>query len=206
MKEQKLEEILTFLQRSNKLKCIPRYSASLSDNADTTAEHSWRLALMAFIIGTECKVKVDLTHAMALALVHDLPEAKTGDLDVYKAITEKSKRSEKNLREEKAMREMTDDISFGGSLYKLWEEYSQKETLEAKFVNALDKMEGFLHIAECGVESYIPKEFYADYADKAVQTFDQATKEFPEVKDMLEMIKKNLKEQFEKAGVKYIVN
>lgn len=204
MKEKKLEEIITFLRRSSQLKCIPRYGDSLSDNGDSTAEHSWRLALMVFLIGTEGKVNLNLNHAMALALVHDLAEAKTGDIDAYKVITQPEVKKKKQEMEEEAMREMTNDLSFGPAMYDLWQEYCNRETIEAKFVHALDKLEGFLHIAECGVESYIPKEFHADYADKAVLAFDEAAKDFPEVKNLLGLIKQDLKEQFSKVGVKWI--
>ena len=99
---------------------------------------------------------------------------------------------------------MTDDLSFGDWVYDLWREYEEQATLEAKFVSALDKIEGFLHIAENGVGTYIPKEFHADYANKAVSAFDEATRHFPELKDMLDAVKQDLQVQFEKAGVQWI--
>ena len=86
----------------------------------------------------------------------------------------------------------------------MWREYQDQTTLEAKFVRALDKIEGFLHIAEDGVELYIPKEFHADYANKAVVAFDEATHHFPELKDLLDAVKKDLQKQFESVGVKWI--
>ncbi|MBI4215072.1 HD domain-containing protein, partial [archaeon] len=168
------------------------------------AEHSWRLALMTFIIASECKVKLDLNRAMALALLHDLAEAKTGDIDAYKVIVGEQSLDEKAKNEKKAMREMTDDLSFGDWIYSLWNEYEQQESVEAKFVHALDKIEAFLHIAERGVKAYIPKEFHADYADKAVEAFDEATRHFPEVRDLLEMVKTDLKQQFEAVGVAWV--
>ena len=111
---------------------------------------------------------------------------------------------EKAGMEEKAMHEMTDDLPFGDWVYALWREYEDQVTIEAKFVKALDRIEGFLHIAEVGVKAYIPKEFHADYATKAVVAFDEATHHFPELKDLLEEVKKDLKQQFEKVGVKWL--
>ena len=200
----KIQDILTFLQRSNKLKSVPRYGSSLRHDADTVAEHSWRLVLMAYIIVRECKVSVDLNRVTAIALLHDLAEAKTGDVDAYAVITGQKSLVEKKYDETEAMHTLTQGLSFGGWVYDTWQEYEDQITLEAKFVKALDKIEAFLHIAECGVQAYIPKEFHADYADKAVQAFDEASQNFPEVKDLLNLVKGDLKQQFEAAGVKWI--
>ena len=205
MRQQEIQDILIFLQRSKGLESAKRYGSSLRDEQNTVAAHSWRLALMALVIGEECKVRININHAVALALIHDLAEAKTGDLDAYAKITGGTQSTKnKSVLEEAAMREMTSDLSFGGSIYGWWREYEDQTTMEAKFVCALDRIEGFLHIAEGGVEMYIPKEFHADYANKAVAAFDEATHHFPELKDLLDVVKKNLREQFKRVGVKWI--
>lgn len=205
MRKQKITDILTFLQRSKGLEAAKRYGSSMRDRQNTVAEHSWRLGLMALVIGTECKVRADMSRVLSLALLHDLAEAKTGDIDAYEQIMEGKKLIEKKAgMEEAAMREMTDDLPFGDWIYSMWKEYEDQETVEAKFIKALDKIEGFLHIAEVGVEPYIPKEFHADYANKAVAAFDEATHHFPELKDFLDAVKTDLRAQFEKAGVEWV--
>lgn len=205
MRQQKVKDILLFLKRSKALESAERYGSSMRANKNTVAEHSWRLGLMALIIGVEVKVRVDMNHAVVLALLHDLAEATTGDIDAYEQIMQGKKLVEdKTGMEEKAMHEMTDDLPFGDWVFSLWREYEDQITVESKFVKALDKIEGFLHIAEVGVEAYVPKEFHADYATKAVTAFDEATHHFPELKDLLDEVKKDLKVQFEKVGVKWI--
>ncbi len=106
--------------------------------------------------------------------------------------------------EDNAMHEMTDDLTFGDWIYNLWREYELQESIESKFVKAIDRIEGFLHIAEVGVESYVPKEFHSTYADKAVVAFDEVSGHFPELKSFLEAVKLNLKAQFEKVGVAWV--
>lgn len=205
MRQQKIYDTLLFLRRSKALESTERYGSSLRSAKNTVAEHSWRLGLMALVIGTESRVRIDMNRALSLALLHDLAEAKTGDIDAYAQILEGKKLIEsKAVMEEKAMHEMTDDLPFGDWIYALWQEYEEQETLEAKFIKALDRIEGFLHIAEVGVAVYIPKEFHSDYATKAVEAFDEATHHFPELKDFLKEIKKDLKVQFEKVGVEWI--
>jgi putative hydrolases of HD superfamily len=204
MREQKVKEILTFLKRAKGLQSTRRYSASLRGQQNTVAEHSWRLALMVFVIGNECKVGVDIGRAVSIALLHDFAEAKIGDIDAYAQITQDGVKVAKSALEEGAIKSMLGDLSFGDWLYSIWGEYSGQSSPESKFVRALDKIEGFLHIAESGVEAYIPKEFHADYADKAVTAFDETTHHFPELKDLLDAVKKDLKEQFEKVGVRWV--
>lgn len=205
MRQQKIKDILVFLNRSKALESAKRYGSSMSANKNTVAEHSWRLGIMALVIGAEVKVRVDMNHAVVLALLHDLAEATTGDIDAYEQIIQGEKLiADKAVMEEKAMHEMTDDLPFGDWVFSLWREYEDQITVESKFVKALDKIEGFLHIAEVGVEAYIPKEFHADYATKAVEAFDEATHHFPELKDFLEEVKKDLKTQFEKVGVEWL--
>lgn len=205
MQQQKITDILTFLHRSKSLESVERYKTSMKEKRNTVAEHSWRLALMALVIGTETKVRVDLGHAVNIALLHDLAEAKTGDIDAYDQIVEgKELIADKAVQEEEAMREMVDDLPLGDWVYALWQEYEKQETLEAKFIKALDKIEGFLHIAEVGVEPYVPEEFHADYATKAVAAFDEATHHFPELKDFLDAVKSDLRTKFEKMGVAWV--
>ena len=205
MKKQKFKEILTFLKRSNKLKSVQRYSASLSKNGDTTAEHSWQLTFMVFVIATECNLKINLSRAMALALVHDLAESVTGDIDAYEQIVKGEKLvQDKYEKERLAMKAITKNLSFGKEILNLWNEYGDHKTLEAKFVAALDGIEAYIHIAERGVRAYIPKKFHGYYADGAVSAFDQAAHSVPEIKDLLNLVKKDLKTQFEKVGVKYV--
>lgn len=205
MTQTEIQEILTFLKRSSKLKSAPRFRASLKKDGDSVAEHSWRLALMVFVIGNQCKADINIDRALAIALLHDLAEAKTGDLDAYEFMSGKRSTTQKMADEEHAMAELTADLSFGEWIRYIWEDYKDQKSVEAKFVKALDKLEAFLHIAECGVQNYIPKEFHSDYADAAVKAFDQASHHFPELEDILDAIKKDLKQQFVAAGIKWEV-
>lgn len=204
MREEKVHAMLTFLQRCNQLKSVRRYGVTLKKDYDTVAEHSWRLALMAYVIGTECGVHVDLSRVLGIALIHDLAESVTGDYDAYDVITGKKSLAEKKKEEQEAMRSIIEGISFGDGIQELWNEYEEQKTVEAKFVKALDKIEAFLHLAEGGVEAYVPKDFHSEYADAAVHAFDEATLYFPEVRDLLALVKKDLKKQFEEIGVTWV--
>lgn len=204
MKQQQITDVLTFLRRSKALETTKRYRSSLRDKQNSVADHSWRVAVMTLVIGTECKADLDLARAVQIALLHDVAEATTGDIDAYEQIIGGEQVIEKkSVAEEAAVNEMTGDLQFGSFIYDIWREYEDQRTLESKFVKALDRIEGFLHIAEIGVEAYIPEEFHADYATSAVAAFDEATAHFPGLKDLLDTVKTDLRAQFEQAGVKW---
>jgi putative hydrolase of HD superfamily len=206
MQQKRVADILTFLSRCKALETTERYGASLAkDKRNTVAEHSWRLALMALVIAQECNVALNMERALALAIMHDIAEAKTGDIDAYAQKTFGSALVDsKAAQEESVMKTMTSDLNFGSWVFDLWKEYEEQHTQEAKFIKALDKIEGFLHIAEVGVQAYVPKEFHADYADRAVAAFDGAAYTCPELSGLLAAVKENLRTQFEQAGVAWV--
>ncbi|MEK7063399.1 MAG: HD domain-containing protein [Patescibacteria group bacterium] len=205
MQPQEIKDILAFLEESKALQSVERYGVSLRGAKNTVAEHSWRLGLMVLILCSKYQLKLDMSRALSLALIHDMAEAKTGDIDAYAQMNGgPDALSKKAAAEDAAMQSMTKGLSFGSHLYDLWREYEDQATVEAKFIKALDRIEGFLHIAEDGVSVYIPKEFHADYADKAVAAFDATAEHFPELKGLLDAIKEDLKAQFEKKGVAWI--
>jgi len=199
-----IPDILTFLHRANELKTVMRYKSSLRERGDTVADHSWRLTLMILVIGTELDIPLNVEHAMKLALLHDLAELKTDDVDAYDVIKENVSRTEKQKNELAAMHDILGDISFGDTIFAWWQEYEDQKTTEAKFVKALDRIEGFLHLDETGTEVYVPEEFHGDYADAAVKAFDDAVHHFPPLAGLLGMIKKELKNKFDALGVEWV--
>lgn len=201
-----IPNLLTFLHRSNDLKKIKRYKSSLSENGDTVADHSWRLTLMVFVISSELDIPIDVSHAMKLAILHDFAEMKTDDIDAVEVINNKVSLETKQKNELLAMHEILRGISFGEQIFVLWSEYEKQETLEAKFVKALDKIEAFLHLDETGTGVYFPTEFHGDYADAAVKSFDEASHHFPPLKLILDPIKADLREKFAKQGIAWVEN
>jgi len=110
----------------------------------------------------------------------------------------------KHIDEDKAIQHILEGISFGDRVYDLWSEFEKQDTQEAKFVHALDKIEGYLQLDERGTDTYIHDVFHADYATEAVQKFDEATQSFPVLGPLLDLVKQELKEKFEKRGVDWV--
>jgi putative hydrolase of HD superfamily len=204
MSDNKIQDIIKFLQRSNKLKFVPRYLQSLYNHNDSVADHSWRLALMAFLVVSELNIKVDLTKMLIMALIHDLAEIKAGDVDAMQIIMGQTTFEEKNKQEAIAMQELITGLGFGGQIHAIWKEYEENKTIEAKLLCALDKIEAYLHLADRGVISYTQQEFHADYADWALNSLEQATNELPEIRELLDLVKQDLKQQFEALDIVWL--
>lgn len=191
-----IEKIFDFLNIISGLKKARRYGKYNID-ADSSADHSWRLCLMGFVIADELKINIDVLRAMKIALIHDLPEAITGDIpyaDVYNGhILKENKHKDEIQAMNKIVRTLPDKI--GNDIFELWEEYENAETREALFIKALDKLETTTHVSE-SVRGYTDLDMIAMYPDKHVN-------KFPELKPILIEIKKRLKIEFRKRGLEW---
>lgn len=99
----------------------------------------YRMSLMAF---TTPEADVDKTHAMKLALVHDLAEALVGDITPHDGVSKQDKYDLESRAMHKIKEEhFPGDNNVGDELIQLWTEYENGESKEAKFVKQLDKLE-----------------------------------------------------------------
>lgn len=192
---ERIQWIFEFLHLIGKLKTTYRFGANENLQGDSSADHSWRLAVMVFLLASELKLDVDVEKSMKIALVHDLAEALTGDIDARDIKNQKVTKAEKQEREMAAMEKICGTLPAerGEEIYNLWEEYQQKETKEAKFINALDKIETLTHVVEIGYENYDDVDLAGVYGNKAVERY-------PELMEVMRVVKEELKAEYEKGG------
>src|SRR3989338_7873400 len=109
-------------------------------NPESVADHAYFVALLSLIA---CKQgKIDAGKAMALALVHDLPEAIMGDI-IVEGKNREMGRKKKEMLEKKAMAELSGKLGsrMKKSLLKLHEEYGKGKSAEARLVKDIDIIE-----------------------------------------------------------------
>lgn len=104
---------------------------------ESIADHSFGVALTALLLTDELRAageSVDGERVLRMAIVHDAPEAKTGDIpmpsktaELDRAVTELETRLVSQLLPERLARD--------------WAEAEAGETLEAKIVKAADKIQ-----------------------------------------------------------------
>jgi putative hydrolases of HD superfamily len=195
-KKESLNSLLNFFKIAGKLKETIRFGAAKYVDGDSSADHSWRLALMVFTMSREMELKIDIEKAMKIAIVHDIAEGITGEIDardVYVGKISKKKKYEMELR---AMRKIKNSLpeKIGEEIYSLWIDYEEDRNEEARFVKAMDKIETLVTLLESGHKTYDLPEMIPNYADKAVNNF-------PKLKKTLEMIKGKFKKEFKKGKI-----
>jgi len=190
------KELLQFYIEIDELKKSIRFK-SAPKIRDSSSDHSWKVGLMAIHLAEKLKIEnLDINKATMIALIHDLPEYLEGDIDSFLIRTGEASSKQKTETEEKAMKSIAKKYSFGEEIHNIWKEYELKETREAKYISAIDKLETLSHMI---AEELITNNgdlgllHSATYADKSV-------KNFPELKPLLKEIKENMKIIAKKQG------
>ena len=193
-----LKQIFDFLEIANNLKKTYRFSSSKPKDLlkESSADHSWRLSLMSFFISDELKLDINKEKALKIAIIHDLVEAITGDIDFRLIIEGKVTKNDKKKEELKAIKKIKECLpdKLGNEVHDLFMEYEAASSPEARFIKALDKLETMTNIKNHGYKAIDMPEPIITYADDAV-------KKFPELKGLLVLVKKELKEEFEKGNI-----
>ncbi len=107
---------------------------------ESVADHSWGVAWLVLAL---CPAGLNRGRALAMAVLHDLAELRTGDLTPHDAVEARQRSAD----ERRAMGELTVDLPRGSELAAFWEEFEARESPEARFVRACDKLDMALQAA-----------------------------------------------------------
>ena len=145
---------LDFLKVAEKLKCNTRHSYTSSGRCESVAEHSWRLAVMAYFVQDEFP-EADIDKVIQMCIFHDMGEAITGDIPTF------DKTSADSDHEAHVMDKLLDTLPepYRRDLKELFAEMEALETLEAKIYKALDKLEALIQHNEADLSTWIPLEY-----------------------------------------------
>jgi len=145
----RIDQQLAFLVESDKLKTVLRRT-TLTDGSrhENTAEHSWHLALTAMVLEEYASSPVNLAKVLRMLVVHDVVEIDAGDTFAYDAAGNATKEE----RERRAADRIFGLLPAGlrEELRGLWEEFDAAATPEARFANAVDRVQPFLQNRETG--------------------------------------------------------
>ena len=140
---ERLKRQIDFIVEVDKLKSIFRQSLIANTTRfENDAEHSWHLALMAFLLAEHTDEKVDLLKVMKMVLMHDIVEIDAGDTYCY----EEKARQDKREREEKCAERIFSMLpeEQAREMFALWEEFELMETPEARYAAVLDRLQPLL--------------------------------------------------------------
>lgn len=135
------ERYLRFVREAERLKDTLRSTHTSQGRHESTAEHSWRLALLALALAGE-RPGLDSERVLGMCLIHDLGEAYEGDIPAV----EQTDPAAKAATERSAVDRLTALLPEAAArrIRSLWEEYEECRTPEARWVKALDKAETIL--------------------------------------------------------------
>ncbi|MDX2455672.1 HD domain-containing protein [Desulfosarcina sp.] len=142
---QRLEQQIAFVREVDKLKTIDRQTL-LTDASrqENDAEHSWHLALMALVLGEYAGGEaIDLLQVIRMVLVHDLVEIDAGDTYCYDEAGYADKAQRETTAAERIFNLLPPDQA--AEIRALWDEFETSRTPEAKFANALDRLQPLMH-------------------------------------------------------------
>lgn len=118
-------------------------------NPESIADHMYRMSLMAMVSSFSTTLNTD--KCIKLALIHDLAEAKVGDITPHCGVSDKEK-YDLELETMEYISEMLGPLLGGDEILSLWKEYEAGSTEEAKLLKDLDKIEMILQAQEYEAE------------------------------------------------------
>ena len=162
-----MKDILNFLIEVGELKRKPRrgWLVHQIKNPETTAEHIFRTAIIAWVLGK--KKRLNLERVIKIALVHDLCEVYSPDVTPYDPLLPKDKKkirevlkkwpkftpglkikkyNNKYKSECRALEKLTSKLppDLKAEMKNLWLDFEKGLTAEGRFVKQADKVENFL--------------------------------------------------------------
>lgn len=144
MNTERLAQQIAFLLEIDKLKTVLRRTYLLDDpRHENSAEHSWHLAVMAMLLAEHANAEVNLLHVLKMLLVHDVVEIDSGDTYIYDVAGNASKAAREQEAAQRIFGLLPDDQR--DEMHRLWEEFEARETPEARFAAALDRLMPMLH-------------------------------------------------------------
>lgn len=141
MSPEEIHGLLAFLRRAERLKTVTRTSWTSEGKQESTAEHTWRLALFALSLRPWFP-ELDFGRVLSIALVHDLGEAISGDISAVLQVGAPPK--EEQERRDLLELLQTAPAAVRDQIVAHFDEYNAAATPEAKFVKAIDKLETIL--------------------------------------------------------------
>lgn len=148
------ENLLAALHVAEKLKDTTRHCYTSGGRHESVAEHSWRLALLAYWL-KDSFPDADMDKVIRMCLIHDLGECFTGDIPTFDKTAADEKREAELLYNWVASL----PAPFNTEMRALYGEMAALQTQEAKIYKALDNLEAVVQHNESDISTWEPLEY-----------------------------------------------
>ncbi|BAE53154.1 HD domain-containing protein [Paramagnetospirillum magneticum] len=146
---------IAFVVEIDKLKGVLRQTLLMdSSRRENDAEHSWHIATMSFLLAEYADQPVEIGRVARMLLIHDIVEIDAGDTFIH----DEAGHEDKEERERKAAARLFGLLPAdqAGEYSALWQEYEARQTADARFADALDRLQPLLHNFETGGATWKP--------------------------------------------------
>lgn len=140
---ERLERQIQFLVEAERLKTVLRRTKIIhEDRRENDAEHSWYLTLLALTLGEYAAEPIDTLRVLKMLVIHDLVEIDAGDTFAYDTVGMANQHEREMLAADRIFGLLPPEQTV--EFRALWDEFEARETPEAKFAAALDRLGGML--------------------------------------------------------------
>ena len=138
--ENRMEKQLAFSLEIDKVKNVFRQT-HLSNHGrnENDAEHSWHMAIMAYLLKEYANEKIDIVKVMLMCLIHDIVEIDAGDTYAYDTENLKTQKAREDAAKERIFSLLPEDQA--KELIALFDEFEDFESAESKFAHAMDNIQ-----------------------------------------------------------------
>lgn len=149
MEKEKFQKILELYWEHSTLRETERSGWkkwNVSGRRESISDHSSSAQILALALYSELDelASIDIEHVITLLSIHEVGEARIGDITPYNGITPE----EKAKMEREAVVSIFENLIMGKWLISLFDEFEAKETPEAKFAYLCDKLDCDLRAQE----------------------------------------------------------
>jgi putative hydrolase of HD superfamily len=149
MKNADMKKIANLLFEAKILKEIPRSGYHfLGVGKESVAEHCFSVTFIAYVM-SRLEPGIDALKLISMCLVHDLAEARTGDLNYVQ-------KNYVHADEMRALSDAVDGLEFGGDLTGLVSEFNADESAEARLAHDADQLALVLELKDLMDIGYLP--------------------------------------------------
>lgn len=137
---QRMKKQLEFSLEIDKVKNVFRQThLSGHGRNENDAEHSWHMAVMAYLLKEYANEEVDIAKVMLMCLIHDIVEIDAGDTYAYDADGLQTQKEREDAAKERIFSILPEEQK--KEMIALFDEFEAYETPESKFAHAMDNLQ-----------------------------------------------------------------
>lgn len=193
--DEKIKKQLDFALEIDKEKNVFRQtSLSGRGRKENDAEHSWHMAVMAYLLKEYSNEKIDISKVMIMCLIHDIVEIYAGDTYAYDAESLKTQNQRESAAKERIFSILPEEQK--KEFIALFDEFEDYKTPEAKFAHVMDNLQPLmLNNSNDGID-------WKEHGVSSEQVYNRQSKSELGSKKIFSIIDDIIKENIKKGNLK----